>query len=720
MPAITKPCGCCCAVAKQSFDLEPEPLDGLELGGKWTFAPEDVWSIIDMVVFPNELACDPTPTSSGPYRAYWQQEIPRAFAVTSSVGARTPGSTPRFRMVYQADDGGEGTRRYAAEIEFTAADSNDDTDECGTLRLLDLTNLLSPATLAEVPVATLAHRVRYHLTLCYNPNSQILSASVTSTQIESQPNRVLGIQSIHAKDCATPEDLESSTLWLEWLDLPTSGGLGQVASVSASDTKNPIEPTDEEFIGEAKPKCPCCRPSRCTVTYDDFENGEIDCRWVQLVGTWVEADGKIHTTGGAGTIAWRGSHAGANDDCLPDCSVKVWVEFILTAEPYGVSRGYIELVGDDGDKKIIANTVLTVNGDGTAAAGALAISFKNGVDDAITLDTVTFENMQPGAKIRLAVCYLHGDITAIVSDVTNSYSVNYNGGMSPDSYGYGYDYDDNPDNVVGEFCFGYAKIVDQLGGSDNGYTHFQISHNLDSIKCDDCYSNQRGDGGDDDDDGPTGPGPYQPPGGPGTADTCDDPDYPDHLCKDATYPWRLKARIAVFDYALPEGQPEGNCPAIKADIIGTYILKANQISDTQISLIDAAINCCDMEDAGGCGTTWVLSKPVGPFGAGPMPAYLLTVAARLFKNADNEYRLCVGCYVQGYDNGDTYKGVYFNGGTHTTPVTIGVAPDCTVQLNGVVDIGPGCITSSDADNNSDPFPFPLCGVNRIVIVVSNV
>lgn len=673
-------CGCrCCTTFSDRLQRDAEDIDGIDSTTNWNCYPDDVWRIVAPTIIPGYLECR-AGSETGPFTATWTGTPTRHFSCTARVAASgiagagpDYSDTPKFRIVYVATSSDSPlTRRYAAEIEFIAGDSGADTDECGYLRLYDLTNLLSPVELAAAPVGQLVHRLGLNLTMCYDPETQLLIASVTSN---GSVNNVFGkLQSIHAKGVDTdPAELDSASIYLEW-ELEEDA-VGVVASFKVSQTKN-LDNGDTDPSGiadEEDPDCPCCRPSRCSATVLTFDGSTIDCRLLQSLGTWTQSGGKISTSS-TGRLSWLGSWAGVNDDCLPDCTWKVWVEVKGPEEASDLFQWRIELVDVDDSVRAYADLYLSCVDPESPLEGQLTIGRIVGIGGLEQLD-VTEVSFEPGAMVRFSFCFMYGEFTAIATSGGDTFTADYSNSTGSDWDDGGYSYGEDG-GAFDDFCpSGVQLVAPRTGGTD--FYEFGVSHNLDSPECEDCF------GGDDDGPGTT---PHDDP------DACP-PDDPGQNCIGGEYPTKLKVRLNVVP------GPGATCEELCFDFSGTYLLSVGPTYTPPGG--EGTIGCgtqstgiipmlCDEPDMDldayeglQCSCGWYgcfsLANPCSePFNVG------ISFIALLQRLAGGEYRMVVHVTVDSFNpvcSGESPGGI--DGGWTLWSESLGTSPiDCANNLSG--------------------------------------
>jgi len=352
MPAIPVCPGCCrCGVYNESFDGATRKLNGIEDIGRFTpdrssdtdptyfwwlnhsrGTLETITSLGDGTYLASLDVSSPTGTiPSGPYRYFVPQAPPRHFRFSFNFDAGI--RTGRFRAVYQAISSDPlQSKRYAFEIEVSSLFGSDDDSatECGFLRIFDVTDLLAEAQIgATVPVPGLCarpsdpsgggHFVMHKGQMCYDPETQLLSCSVTLAS-GGGPN------CMHAINLPTAEDpLDEPVLWLEPMEFPTGGstygGSYIFDNVRITQTKNIPDDYTGEYgaFGEDEPSdCPCCGPRDCQST--TFDPNDPPCNVLNVEDT---------------IYIYQRSWSGIDEDCMIDPTTFISVRFRTSADDYG-------------------------------------------------------------------------------------------------------------------------------------------------------------------------------------------------------------------------------------------------------------------------------------------------------------------------------------------------------------------------------------------------
>lgn len=479
-------CGTCCLRYSTRFEWDAGELDGAHLGpdSDWTFlpnlstSPDYAWIIQDIIVggvhTTNFLAVYGS-AGHEPYRALWEGTPPRHFSCTARVCLFTSDDSRKFRIRYGTDDG-DTIKRYAVEIEFLDAGPGSEGTDCGIMRLLDISDDLSPLQIGlPVPVGPLVRVRWFDLTLCYDPETQVLRAKIEGGRTlldeeDASPQIINGSQWIHWKNVETHPDPADSALELEFPDLE-DGETGFVRSFRVYQSKN----IDDEITGDygefgdgESEACKCCRPDGCEVDGDEFDDDDLSCRWTLLSGAGFteqdsEAGGNIV---GAGTLAWRGSWSGVTSDCLPDCSVRV--KLVGQTPSSGGSATYsIHL------DAINTGTYHKVQFQYLSGNGTLKL-FRVESGSATELESMDLVALSADRTWSLTACMIRTHLIAdLVVDMTSFHLASGEsdyGGMT-----------------TTPFCGPFVRIAGG-GDSDVVFYSFEVSHNLESGECPTCVA----------------------------------------------------------------------------------------------------------------------------------------------------------------------------------------------------------------------------------------
>ena len=542
--------GCCCKTCVHflhNFEgEETAPITDDHPSGFFEVVPDDAWSIQNIPgPLPGWLDCNPN-TEPGPFIVVTKVDtvtIPREFHIRLLFNGRAAGNVIKFRMLVDVTgiDSADSCR-YGVLVTFVEDDSSPQSTECGILELYDYSDILSPQLLAgPIYVRTIAHRRGYALTLCYSPDNQVLSASISNRNNTADPDEIAnmiyrGTESLHARGVVIPEEdlIFSKRVWMEWIDIPAVNGAGAIQELKITQGKS------EEF-----PNCSCCGGS-CSYLHDPFDGDALKCWWISEGAPGVVADGKVSFSSAA-KITHVSGHSGVNSDCEQDCSVKVTTQVKAPTVPGTTGRWYINLLGGDGfvtGDTILAELNLVVNDLGTLASGSISISIiVGGVGSPITLSTNNDVEFEAGEMLMFSLCHMYGDFVAVVKGENgDTFHTDYSVGQGDDS-DYGYNYEEDIEYGT-DFCFLFASLQVPLPGVGGDFYDFQISHNLDSVSCDDCYSDQDDDN-DDDQEGTPGDqptrGPYIPQGP--VSDTCDYRHSAVQVCAGGVYPRAVKGKL---------------------------------------------------------------------------------------------------------------------------------------------------------------------------------
>lgn len=415
MPAQLKnrgtPCGCChsCTIFFDSFQDRDEKINGIT--GNWSGVPDrslsvnpdsfwvvgtpggtsgtagvisPFWNGTQIFThFPTTAG--PFTLPAGPYRLILLStalDLPRQFKCSVLAHPIPSGKT---QIVYQALSSDPlASKRFGFEIEANEFFGFEDGFQtaCGYMRLWDLTDLLAPVQLGKtIPVPGL--NASYHRqTLCYDPETKILSANVTLSVFSRTATHYNEVHAMHAHDVETAADpLDSSQIWLEVIGFPaTSGGQYAFRDFKISQTTNLPDFDPDYGYDEGDPECPCCGPKGCQTkifTFDDIE--ELDCLWTVESGSIsfgsddYGRDYLILDNGGA-HVEYNGSWSGITGDCQPDRTFHFAAEVLINI---AVQSFFMDVADTHGGAKLRAGFT-SENSEG-AGDGTISIYDSGGL-----------------------------------------------------------------------------------------------------------------------------------------------------------------------------------------------------------------------------------------------------------------------------------------------------------------------------------------------------
>lgn len=487
------------------------------------------------------------------FRFYYRGSVPRHFSASVYMRPTFPDSigSITYAPVTAITDEAKWYRLEVVASGSTYGDADAST-ACGYLRLRQL--LTDTQVLIEVPIPGLcamgedtdAVRSMHKARLCYNPDTQILSGSVTTHLGVTHWIHAKGVPAVdeHTSNLSTVTGFGNTNLWFEatnWGTRPTDFGSYIFDNFRLSESKD--TPSDYGYYGDYGysfyTNCPCCKDG-CASQTIDLSTTTFDCRWEVVSGIYFDqpGDGTLTVDG---KLRWLSSWSGVDDDCLPDYSSRI------------TARVYSDVGG--------ASAVLRINdtGDGAFYDGVLRVETVDGLGNGYLriLDssgTILQEVTAPTADLStwmdMTLCF-DGDFVTLNA--------------------LGHQLEVAVEDTGGQF----------VGiGSSGGYVSFMsvsINHNVYGNGCGNCYTGTEGDGS------------MVPPGG-GTGSDCGTCFVPNLV------PGVLKLRIQgppcaynFFDQTLP----------VPPFLQGTWPI-----------YYDAAITPCTGATIDFCGHTKVLERAV--------------------------------------------------------------------------------------------------------------
>jgi len=405
---------------------------------------------------------------------------------------------------------------HLSKAEIEVADTG-----CGFLRLYDLTQGSNTQSLLgwDVPVPDLTVGDKHLLTICFDPDSGVLSAHVVTAAGKTYFNHVKGQQPV------TSYTHSQAFLW---------------ADESVTGTYY----FDDFEVGETKVQtnyyyyytdngCPCCGPGDCQVTLDEFDGPSLDCRWSQLSGSHsFPVDGTVVLSNSGDALLWNGSYSGIDQDCLADYSVLAAVRV-----KSDVAGAEVIVEVDWLDSSNYYYGKLTLSSPATIAI----YSSQSGL---LASHTLSASVAADGLWNNFYVCLVDGTLTARCAGELVEADVTPFGGDRV-AIGSG--------SVSGDIVFDYVEIT----------------HDLYSAACKDCYSAD-----------PRPPDPGTGGQGPGSgqgADIIPGCDLP--ICTGDS-PAKIRVKIGgTFIGVPPVGGSAACCDAYRDQIFGSHILTNGALSN---------------------------------------------------------------------------------------------------------------------------------------------
>jgi hypothetical protein len=302
---MATPCCCCPTLFADDFNRADETINdnpATDSTGHWTCLSTgagDKWKIdtdrLALIVSAGQSPSFTRPYAKTSLAGYHRQLRVSVRFMISSAAATLP------TIFLTMEVHGSASQKISASAVLTLSDAT----HCGLLEI--------GGRRSTIPLDKMSKDEWHTLTICADMDLQIFVTHVVTASGEVFANHV---HALVTAGSFTP--LSTFTL-----------GLHQQVEGSYYFDDFAIQhtrafPSAEYGYGYGENStCPCCGPGGCEEVSDDFEDGVIDCRWLQQVGSWTETGGTI-TSGDSGAILqWLGMWSGLDDDCLPDDSVRI-------------------------------------------------------------------------------------------------------------------------------------------------------------------------------------------------------------------------------------------------------------------------------------------------------------------------------------------------------------------------------------------------------------
>lgn len=501
MKTMGPDCQCAdCVVAEDNFDRDDEEIDAIDSTGNWSVEPDDSWEIDDNFLTSSGAA-------AGVNTAEWigdPDALPAHIRIACDIEI---GGLDRSAAIAYGG-GGVVYRVYLKTIPELLA-------PCGVLRLTK--NGVQVGW--DVPVPDLVPGYFHRLTICYNPDWQQVTASVSIKVQHPDPEVELELgatHSAHWRDCEPPTGDEIKI----WLEIPDESGSWIFDDFEISEIKQ----TGSYYYYDGTGDCPCCPGGGCNAETLTFGAEDMDCRWSEESGTWSQADGVVESSDAGARLLWNGSWTGIDSECLPDDTTLVEALF---SSSEGGAEAEVFLDWEGGSYHHARLTLESAPGE---ADGSLRL-FENGaeVDGSPLLELEFAVDVQH----RLRLCF-DGETLTAVAGTQHRIEKGDVGALGGQRAGIG---------------VGSNKLVQ--------FERVVIGHNIFAVGCKDCWGTVNDDGSVDPDDAiDAGP--------------CDEEVA---VCRDDLFPRALRVNFDV-EFSMPVADVAENCCLnLQNFMAGTLIIR---------------------------------------------------------------------------------------------------------------------------------------------------